>query len=102
MLRYLDKISLKILATLCIIKCYNYRCMLVKLQFFDTTTESPEVIFDSALVDDLNEVKVEPENFQDSYRSPAKENEVASNNSELLQCFDKYPENKTGEFESVI
>ena len=75
---------------------------LVWLQFFDTTTESPEVISDSALVDDLNEVKVEPEDFQESYINLSKGNEVASNNSELLQCFDKYPENKTGEFESVI
>ena len=60
------------------------------------------MISDNALVDNLNEVKVEPENFHVSYRNPSNENEVTSNNSESLQCFDKYPENKTGEFESVI
>ena len=76
--------------------------MLVKLQFFDTTTESPEVISDSALVDDLNEVKVEPEDFQDSYRNPSIGNEVTPNSSESLQCFDVYPKNRTGELISII
>ena len=56
----------------------------------------------NVLVDDLNEVKVEPENFQDSYRNPSKGNEVTSNNSESLLCFDKYPENRTSEFEVFI
>ena len=65
-------------------------------------TESAEVISDSALVDDLNEVKVEPENFYDFSKNSSTEKEVTPNSSELLQCFDKYPENKTGEFESVI
>ena len=60
------------------------------------------MISDSALVNDLNKVKVEPEDFQDFSKNTSKGNEVASNNSELLQCFDKYPENKTGDFESVI
>ena len=46
--------------------------MLVKLQFFDTTAESPEVISDSALVDDLNEVKVEPEDFHDFSKNTLK------------------------------
>ena len=68
-----------------------------KTTIFDTTTESPEVIFDN-----LTEVEVEPKEFSDSSRNASKENEVASNNSELLQYFDKYPENKTGEFKSVI
>ena len=73
-----------------------------KTTIFDTTTESPEVISGSALVDDLNEVKIEPEDFHDFSKNTSKENEITPNNSELLQCFDKYPENKTGEFESVI
>ena len=60
------------------------------------------MISDNALVDNLNEVKVEPENFQDSYRNPSKRNEVTSNNSESLLCFDKYPENRTSEFEVFI
>ena len=53
------------------------------------------MISGSAIVDNFNEVKVEPENFQDSYRNPPEGNEVTSNNSESLQCFDKYPENRT-------
>ena len=65
-------------------------------------TELPEAISASVLVDDLNEVKVEPENFQDSYRSPSIGNEVTSNNSESLQCCDKYPENRTSEFKIFI
>ena len=73
--------------------------MLEKLQFFDTTTESPEVISDSALVDDLNEVKVEPEHFHDFSKNASKESEVTPNSSEPLQCFDVYPKNRTGEFE---
>ena len=97
-----DKNSLKFFASLFIIKCYNNRCMLVKLQFFDTTTDSPEVISDSALVDDLNEVKVEPEDFHDFSKNTSNENEVTPNSSESLQCFDIYSKNRTGEFESVI
>ena len=50
----------------------------------------------------MTEVEVEPKEFSDSSRNASKENEVASNNSELLQYFDKYPENKTGEFEIFI
>ena len=56
----------------------------------------------NVLVDDLNEVKVEQENFQDSCRSPAKENKVTPNNFNLLERFDKYPENRIGEFRSFI
>ena len=82
--------------------CQNNRCKLVRLQFFDNIIESPEAISANVLVDDLNEVKVEPENFQDSYRSPSIGNEVTSNNSESLLCFDKYPENRTSEFEIFI
>ena len=82
--------------------CQNNRCKLVRLQFFDNITESQEAISTNEFVDDLNEVKVEPENFQDSYRNPSKENEVTSNNSESLLCFDKYPENRTSEFKIFI
>ena len=63
---------------------------------------SDNAISANVLVDDLNEVKVEPENFQDSYRNPSIGNEVTSNNSESLLCFNKYPENRTGEFEIFI
>ena len=76
-----------------------YTC---KTTIFDTITESAEVISGSALVDNFNEVKVEPENFQDSYRNSLEENEVTSNNSKLLQFVDKYPENRTSEFEIFI
>ena len=76
--------------------------MLVKLQFFDTTTESPEVISNSLLVDNLNEVKVEPENLYDFSKNASKENEVTPNSSESLQCFDVYPKNRTGELKSII
>ena len=71
-----------------------YAC---RTTIFDITTESPKVISDSAFVHDLNEVKLEPDDFYDSYRNPSKGNGVSLNNSELLQCFDKYPENRTGE-----
>ena len=67
-----------------------------------TKTESPEVISDSALVDDLNEVKVEPEDFHDFSKNTSNENEVTPNSSESLQCFDIYPKNSTGEFECII
>ena len=56
--------------------CLNNRCKLVRLQFFDYITESQEAISANVFVDDLNEVKVEPENFQDSCRNPSKGNEV--------------------------
>ena len=81
------------------LKQQMYTC---KTKFFDNITESPEVISANVLVGDLNEVKVEPENFQDCYRNPSKENEVISNNSKSLQCVDKYPENRTSEFEIFI
>ena len=60
------------------------------------------MISDNALVDNLNEVKVEPENFQDSYRNPSEGNETTSNNFKLLQCVDKHPENWTSEFKFFI
>ena len=82
--------------------CWNNKCKLVRLQFFDNITESQEAIYANVLVDDLNEIKVEPENFQDSYRSPSIGNEVTSNNSESLLCLDKYPENRKSEFEIFI
>ena len=68
--------------------------------FVDATTKSPEAISDSTLVHGLVEVKVEPENFYDSDVNQPKEKKIASNNdnNELLRCFDKSPENQTGEF----
>ena len=68
--------------------------------FVDATVESPEAISDSSLGNGLVEVKEEPENFHDSEINQPKVNKAASNNNDkLLQCFDKYPKNRTGEFE---
>ena len=50
------------------------------------------------LIDDLNEVKVEPEDFNDFNVDPSKENEITTNNLQLLPCFDKSSSNRTGEF----
>ena len=50
------------------------------------------------LIDDLNEVKVEPEDFHDFNEDPPKENEIAQNKVQLLPCFDKSSSNRTGEF----
>ena len=62
----------------------------------ETTIEPQEAISGNALVLDINEVKVEPEDFQNFNVSQSKGNEVTCNNSELLQYFDKSPENRTG------
>ena len=73
--------------------------MLAEFTFYvDTTIESPENICDSAVVQDLNEVKVEPEEFN---VHQSKVNEVTSNNSELPQRLDESPECRTGKFYSA-
>ena len=82
--------------------CQNNRCKLVRLQFFDNITESPEDISNSALVDDLIEVKVEPENFSDSFKNTSKGNEVTPNSSESLKCYNGYSKKRNGEFECII
>ena len=49
-----------------------------------------------------NKNLAEAKNFHGSNNNPPKENEVALNNNEFLRSFDKYPNNRTGEFDSLI
>ena len=81
-----------------VLKFFFYKYMLLKnLLFVDTTTESPENISANSLVDDLNKIKEEPEDFHDSNLNPSKGNEVTSKN-DLIDFFDKSHENRTGKF----
>ena len=76
-----------------------YSC---KTTIFWHTTESPKVISDNSLVHGFNKVKVEPENFHDSSKKPAKGNEVTPNSSESLQCYNGYSKKRNGEFKCII
>ena len=70
--------------------------------FADTTTKSPETISANSLVDELVEVKVEPEGFHDSNVNILNGNKLTPNNSEPLKSFDKSSANSTGKFQCYL
>ena len=86
-----------------IIVIYNFLCYIYFYIKIFSTTESPEAnVSANVLIDDLIEVKQEPEEFNKSIVDTLKENKLAQNNTESLQCINKSPAKSTSKFEFYL
>ena len=75
--------------------------MYIKI-FAETATKSPETISANSLVDDLMEVKIEPEDFHDSNVIFLNGNILTPINSESLKSSDKSPANSSSKFQFYL
>ena len=92
-----DQITLGIVKVIIVI--YYFLCYIYFYVKIFSTTESPEAnVSANVLIDDLIEVKQEPEEFNKSIVDTLKENKLAQNSSEYFKGFDKSPANSTGNF----
>ena len=77
---------------------FNIIKVSIYIYFKDETKSSSEVVIGNSVNNELTEIKLEPDDFQESIVNISEQTESTSDNSELSQNIDKFSNSKTGKF----
>ena len=78
----------------CIFKIYLSEYIYI----LDATKNSSKVVIETSVNNELNEIKLEPDDFQDSILNISEQTEATSDTSELSKNIDSSCKSKTGKY----